>query len=419
MKYFGTDGIRGKSEKVLALSYALGVVVGRNNPFVVVGRDTRPSSIDIEKELTRGLLSAGAKVGLAGVLPTPALAHTAKVKGAKAIMITASHNPPEYNGLKVMGAEKLDEEEEVALDKALDDEIKNPSYPSGSGCVEILSGAGREYKRHIIATFQHLDLTALNKKVYIDTAHGCFSYLAKDVLETLGADVVALNNDIDGTKVNVGCGAVHIENFARKIPRDSIGFAFDGDGDRVLSVLDGEVYDGDQMLYNIALHYKASGKDIGGVVGTIMTGSGIEREFQLKNIPFHRADVGDKHVFDLMKRQNCLLGGEKSGHLILLDRASTGDGLVSLLAFLEVFMAKTVKKAKEYKTENFGLEVENPRLFYMSQNFQEKLAKTTLKIGEKGRLIVRPSGTENLVRISVEEYLEGVDYAKIIKENLF
>ena len=173
------------------------------------------------------------------------------------------------------------------------------------------------------------------------------------------------------------------------------------------------------MLYNIALHYKASGKDIGGVVGTIMTGSGIEREFQLKNIPFHRADVGDKHVFDLMKRQNCLLGGEKSGHLILLDRASTGDGLVSLLAFLEVFMAKTVKKAKEYKTENFGLEVENPRLFYMSQNFQEKLAKTTLKIGEKGRLIVRPSGTENLVRISVEEYLEGVDYAKIIKENLF
>ena len=419
MKYFGTDGIRGKSEKVLALSYALGVVVGRNNHFVVVGRDTRPSSIDIEKELTKGLLSAGAKVGLAGVLPTPALAHTAKVKGAKGIMITASHNPPEYNGLKVMGAEKLDEEEEVALDNALDEEIKNPSYPSGSGQVEILSGAGREYKRHIIATFQHLDLTALGKKVYIDTAHGCFSYLAKDVLETLGADVVALNNDIDGTKVNVGCGAVHIEYFSRKIPRDSLGFAFDGDGDRVLSVLGGEIYDGDQMLYNIALHYKASGKDIGGVVGTIMTGSGIEKEFQQKNIPFHRADVGDKHVFDLMKRQNCLLGGEKSGHLILLDRASTGDGLVSLLAFLEVFMAKTVKKAKEYKTENFGLEVENPRLFYMSQNFQEKLAKTTLKIGEKGRLIVRPSGTENLVRISVEEYLEGVDYAKIIKENLF
>ena len=375
MKYFGTDGIRGRSEKVLVLSYALGVVVGINNHFVVVGRDTRPSSIDIEKELTKGLLSVGAKVGLAGVLPTPALAHTAKVKGAKGIMITASHNPPEYNGLKVMGAEKLDEEEEVALDNALDEEIKNPSHPSESGCVEILSGAGREYKRHIIALFQHLDLTALNKKVYIDTAHGCFSYLAKDVLETLGADVVALNNDIDGTKVNVGCGAVYVDDFAKKIPRDSIGFAFDGDGDRVLSVLDGEVYDGDQMLYNIALHYKASGKDIGGVVGTIMTGSGIEREFQLKNIPFHRADVGDKHVFDLMKRQNCLLGGEKSGHLILLDRASTGDGLVSLLAFLEVFMAKTVKKSERIQNRKFWVRSGKSTSFLYEPKLPRKTSK--------------------------------------------
>ncbi len=420
MKYFGTDGIRDNCERILFLAHPLGVVLGERNSLVMVGRDTRPSSFDIEKELVGGLLSKGAKVGLVGVVPTPTLCREGVKRKCTCVMITASHNPPQYNGLKVMGADgKLAEEEELYLDLALDRELSFPSHPNEDGKVEVLSGVSREYKRHVISAFGHLDLSKLGKKIYIDTAHGCFSYLAKDIIESLGGDVIALNNDYEGANVNVKCGALYVSDFAKKIPHESIGFAFDGDGDRVLTVLNGKVYDGDLMLYAIAQNYKGKGKTINSVVGTIMTGGGVEKALKKDKIDLVRTDVGDKHVLELMKRRNLLLGGEKSGHLIVYDKTATGDGIVTALSFLDSYVNGNVKKIKEYPMKNFGLETENPRDLYDTDLFQMKISKAKEEIGDKGRLIVRPSGTENVIRISVEIYDRRLECEKIIEKNFF
>ena len=420
MKYFGTDGIRGDSDRVKQLAYSLGVVVGERG-CVIVGRDPRTSSFDIEKELVRGLLAGGARVGVVGIVPTPALHYLAKKHKADiAVMITASHNPPSYNGLKVMVTDgKLTRDEEEDLDNRLDKEIKSPSHERLGGKVEILSGGVREYKRHVVSLFRHLNLPDLDKRIYLDTAHGCFSYIAKDVLETLGADVTAYNNDHDGAKINVDCGATHADDFALSLPQNAIGFAFDGDGDRVMSVVDRKVYDGDQMLYNLARHYKKKGMGQKEVVGTIMTGGGVEKALSKEGISLVRTDVGDKYILQEMKNRGLLLGGERSGHIIIGDKGETGDGLVTALSFLECFMAENLKKVREFKTENYRLEHRNPKEYYNSAEFQKSIEGARDGIGEKGRLIVRPSGTENCIRITVEVYDSKLEYEKIVKNNLF
>jgi phosphoglucosamine mutase len=419
MKYFGTDGIRGEGDYVKKMAYPLGVVLGKRGK-VIVGRDPRLSSFEIEKELVKGLLSNGAKVVVVGIVPTPALHYLAKTKGAQvAVMITASHNPPQYNGLKVMATDgKLNRAEEEQLDELVHQEINRPSTPSSSGEVEIYSGGVREYKRHVISQFRHLNLSALDRRVHLDTAHGCFSYIAKDVFETLGADVVGVNNNHDGSCINHQCGALFVDDFASSLSKNSIGFAFDGDGDRVMAVIDGRVYDGDQMLFNLAKHYKKLGKGQNKVVGTIMTGGGVEKALSKEGITLVRTDVGDKYISQAMREENLLLGGEKSGLLIIGDKGETGDGLVTALSFLECFMAEKVKKVREYKTENYRLEVQNPQEYYMCADFAEKVAKARAEIGEKGRLIVRPSGTENCIRITIEIYDNNLEYQKIIKNNL-
>ena len=419
MKHFGTDGIRGKWQEIKSQAYPLGVVLAERYRKIAVARDTRTSSFDIEKELVRGLLSGGADVLLAGVMPTPTLAHIAREHMADcAVMITASHNPPEYNGLKVMGAGgKLSEDDEQALDIALD--LWQRCKVQAGGHAEILGGAVREYKRHIQGVFSHLDLTELDRPVYIDTAHGCFSYIAKDVLETLGADVVALNNDYDGERVNVCCGATAIENLLSQMPDRAVGFGFDGDGDRVIAILDGKVFDGDQILYNLATYYKGKSRGISGVVGTIMTGGGVEKALARQKIKLFRADVGDKHVAEMMREKGAILGGERSGHIIVGDKTATGDGLVTALAFLECYMAGNVKKVREYRTVNCGIDVENPKETFASPAFQEKISKFVSKIGSRGRVIVRPSGTEKVIRITIEAYDSRLDCEKLLSEFFF
>ena len=416
MKYFGTDGIRGKWQTIYNIAFPLGIVLSERNKVVAVARDTRPSSFDIEKELVRGLLSGGADVLLCGVMPTPALAYTIKAKGIeRAVMITASHNPPEYNGLKVMGVSgKLSQEEEVMLDGALD--VWTDCNKAESGRVDILSSAVRDYKRHILSIFGHLNLTDLDRPVYLDTAHGCFSYVAKDVFETLGANVVAINNEYSGEKINVECGATCLDCILSQMPERSLGFAFDGDGDRVIAVLDGKIYDGDQILYNLATYYKSKCQGTKGVVGTIMTGGGVEKALEKQKIKLHRADVGDKYVAEMMREKSAVLGGEKSGHIIVGDKTATGDGLVTALAFVESYMGGFVKKVREYRTENFNLDAENPKEIFESTCFQEKLGKFVSKIGKKGRVIARPSGTESVVRLTVELYDSRIDCEKLIKE---
>ncbi|MBR2333711.1 MAG: hypothetical protein IKA59_00020, partial [Clostridia bacterium] len=306
MKYFGTDGIRDKWQQIYDTAFPLGVVLSSMHSCVAVARDPRNSSFDIEKELVRGLLTGGATVYLCGVMPTPALAYTLNARGVDCgVMITASHNPPEYNGLKVMGVSgKLAEDEETAIDETLDhwQDIKI----SASGKVDILSSAVREYKRHILSAFENLDLSGLDRPIYIDTAYGCFSYIAKDVLETLGANVVAINNEYNGDKINVQCGATDISHLSSKMPDRAIGFSFVGDGDRVLAVVDGKMYDGDQILYNLATYYQSKSRGTNGVVGTIMTGGGVEKALEKQKIKLYRADVGDKYVAEMM-REKCAI----------------------------------------------------------------------------------------------------------------
>ena len=419
MKYFGTDGIRDKWQQIYDTAFPLGVVLSSMHSCVAVARDPRNSSFDIEKELVRGLLTGGATVYLCGVMPTPALAYTLKASGVDCgVMITASHNPPEYNGLKVMGVSgKLPEDEETAIDEALDrwQDIKI----SASGKVDILSSAVREYKRHILSAFENLDLSGLDRPIYIDTAYGCFSYIAKDVLETLGANVVAINNEYNGDKINVNCGATEISHLSSKMPDRAIGFSFDGDGDRVLAVVDGKMYDGDQILYNLATYYQSKSRGTNGVVGTIMTGGGVEKALEKQKIKLYRADVGDKYVAEMMREKCAILGGERSGHIIIGDKTSTGDGLVTALGFLECYMGGFCKKVREYRTENYRLDVENPKQAFADSCFQEKIRKFVAKIGKRGRVIVRPSGTENVIRITVETYEKRLECEKLVQEIFF
>lgn len=416
MKYFGTDGIRSKWQKVFSLAYPLGVVLSGRHRVVAVARDSRTSSFDIEKELVRGLLSGGSDVLLCGVMPTPALAYTVKARGIdRAVMITASHNPPEYNGLKIMGADgKLAESEEENIDAAID---HFQDYQiSASGRVDILSGAVREYKRHVLSLFEGLDLTALDRPIYLDTAHGCFSYIAKDVFETLGADVVALNNDYDGERINVGCGATAMDEFVTQIPDRAIGFGFDGDGDRVLAVIDGKIYDGDQILYNIACHYKSKSCGINGVVGTIMTGGGVEKALAKQKMTLFRSDVGDKYVAEMMREKCAILGGEKSGHIIVGDKTNTGDGLITAISFVKAYMDGCVKKVREYLVYCHNIDSLKPKEAFESEDFQLKIANFVGKIGKRGRVIVRPSGTEPVIRLTVEMYDNRLDCEKLTSE---
>lgn len=419
MKHFGTDGIRGKWQNIIEQAYPLGAVLAKENKLVAVSRDPRTSSFDIEKELVRGLLSGGADVLITGVMPTPALAHTIKSQGIdRAVMITASHNPPEYNGLKVMGADgKLAESEELMLDNALDGWVEHIS--SASGRVDILSSAVRDYKRHVLSLYEHLDLASLDRPIYLDTAHGCFSYIAKDIFETLGANVISFNNDYDGERINVDCGATAIDKFLLKIPDRAIGFAFDGDGDRVLAVVDGKIYDGDQILYNLACFYKSKSPIFNRAVGTIMTGGGVEKAFEKQKITLYRADVGDKYVAEMMREKCALLGGEKSGHIIVGDKTNTGDGLITALAFVEAYIHGFSKKVREYPVFSYNLDVLKPKECFESEDFQNKIAEFVGKIGKSGRVIARPSGTESVIRLTVEVYENRLDCRKLVEKIFF
>ncbi len=231
--------------------------------------------------------------------------------------------------------------------------------------------------------------------------------------------MIAFNNDYDGERINVNSGATSIETMLSQMPDRAIGFGFDGDGDRVIAILDGKIFDGDQILYNLATYYKSKSRGVCGVVGTIMTGGGVEKALERQKINLFRADVGDKYVAEMMREKCAILGGERSGHIIVGDKTATGDGLVTALAFLESYMGGNVKKVREYKTINCGIDAENPKELFESAEFQGKICKFVGKIGKKGRVIVRPSGTEKVIRITIEVYDSRLDCEKFIQEIFF
>lgn len=432
MRYFGTDGIRNTAEYLLGnnLPYLLGKALSQHGGKVIVARDVRTHSLDIEKQLCKGLLEGYAQIWLTGVMPTPALAYTALTQKADyAVMITASHNPPAFNGLKVFGknGQKLSLQQEKNLDDAIyalsmcdredfcfaDEQIcaDTLTEEEQNSClsisinpqnhrIRIVSGALYEYQKHVRSMFPRFD----GIKVRLDCAHGCFATVAPEIFLSLGAVVCAENDTQDGENVNINCGSTHISEFAKHVNKDEIGFAFDGDGDRVLAVVNQKVYDGDAILLALSSLYRIQGKLRNKfVVGTTLTSTRLQRELAYHNTALLRAQVGDKYVLDTMLAQNCLLGGEKSGHILMLDKANTGDGLITALSLLEVKkVVGNLQNFTPYPMLEFNLSAQNPSQMIAEPSFQQKIAEVNNKYSKKGRLIIRPSGTEPYVRIAFE-----------------
>lgn len=431
MQYFGTDGIRQKADYLLnnQIPFLLGKALSQTNAKIIVARDVRTHSKDIEKQLCKGLLEGAAQIWLAGILPTPALAYTAQTQKADfAVMITASHNAPEFNGLKVFGknGKKLSKEEELLLDKKLVELKNNPSLPPLSIVdicadaltederlsdlkitiseqnhrIRIVDGAEFLYAKHIKSMFPRFD----GMKIRLDCAYGCFATLAPAIFLSLGAIVCAEHNVRDGEKVNVDCGSTHIEKFVARVKKDEIGFAFDGDGDRVIAVVNGKIYDGDAMLLALSTLYRLQGKlKKRFIVGTVLSNTKLQRELAYQNIALVRSDVGDKNVLDCLLAHGCLLGGEKSGHILMLDKENTGDGIVTALSLLEVKRTiGSLPKFTPYPMLELNIRTDNPRETLASRAFQEKITETNSLYSNSGRLIVRPSGTEPYIRVTYE-----------------
>jgi len=445
MYYFGTDGIRNRADNLLSngIPTLLGAALAASGGKVLVARDVRTHSLDIEKSLVKGLVFGDAQIWLTGVLPTPALAYVAEKENADyAVMITASHNPPEFNGLKVFGkgGRKLSPEEETALDNKIYELAKKgfPQQPAELGeqaelsaadilsedelnskltisasrknhKVRIAAGAEKLYFKHVTDMFARFE----GFKVCLDLAHGCYAELAKGIFEDLGISVRAINDTRDGALVNVNCGSTNLDKFVPLVKEDEIGFAFDGDGDRVLAVVDGKPYDGDAILLALSTLYRIQGKlRKKFVVGTKLTNSRLQRELAFQNTALMRADVGDKYVLDALKQSGSLLGGEKSGHILMLDRANTGDGLITALTLLEV--KKTIgslPKFTPYPMLEFNVKHENPKEYESSSEFKALAAKAENLYGKKGRFVIRASGTEPYIRIAYECFSQDYETA--------
>jgi len=393
--HFGTDGVRGIVGESLTLDLverlgrASTAWAGRGRVFV--GRDTRGSGPALEAAVVEGIVSAGGIAVCGGVLPTPAVALLAQDFG---IVLSASHNPPEYNGVKFFTAEghKLSDEQEEAIEALLD----APEH--GRGSVEIAEDAPAGYVAHILGHFGS-DLTGV--RVAVDCANGAFSEIAPAVFEQLGAQVTTVAAAPDGTNINVGCGATDLD-LLREVVRSGdfdLGIVFDGDGDRMLAVDEtGEPLDGDQILAILAL---AQGVDA--VAVTTMTNLGFHRLMAERGVRVLTTDVGDRHVLAAMRAEGAVLGGEQSGHVITLDGHVTGDGLAAALLLCRALdggsLAEAAAVMERLPQAKQNVPVARPGL---SGAVVEEVARLGDELAGRGRILVRPSGTEPLVRVLVE-----------------
>jgi phosphoglucosamine mutase len=423
-KYFGTDGIRGRVGKgaisadfVLRVGNALGRVLvarsGGQQPTVVIGKDTRISGYMFESALEAGLVAAGANVQLIGPMPTPAVAFLAHTLGADAgIVISASHNPHYDNGIKFFSAEgeKLDDATELALEAAMDEPFSTVESEQLGKAVRARDAVGR-YIEFCKASVPR-DFYLRGLKVVLDCAHGATYHVAPLLFRELGAEVTAIGAEPNGININDGVGSMHIDSLARKVVEvgADIGIAFDGDGDRVLMVdHTGAAVDGDGLLYVLAKAWQANGRLRGPMVGTLMTNYGLEQALERLGIPFVRANVGDRYVHQALVEGNGVLGGEASGHILCLDRATTGDAIVSALQVLEVLGGAGVNLRQALqglamvpqKTINVRLET-GAREVVASAPVQAALAAAQAAVAGRGRAFLRPSGTEPVVRVTVE-----------------
>jgi len=422
--YFGTDGIRGRVgdppitvDFLLKLGWAAGRVFSRqvdSNPTVVVGKDTRISGYLFESALEAGFSAAGVDIILLGPMPTPAIAHLTRSLGAVAgVVISASHNPYQDNGIKFFSTdgEKLPTrlQDEIEAELALDIEQVPPHRLGKAHRVEDASGRYIEYCKATVPYGTHFD----GLKLVVDCANGATYRIAPSVFKELGAEVVAIHHKPDGLNINEQCGSTHPDSLARRVleERADLGIAFDGDGDRVLLVdHEGSLIDGDQILFVLATARQANGGLRGGVVGTVMSNFGLEEIFQRMEVPFVRSAVGDRHVHQALRERDWVLGGEASGHILCLDRAMTGCGIVSALQVLEV-VARTRQSLKalaegmfKYPQVMINVPIEGSARAIVDDDAQvaEAVKSVEQTLDEQGRVILRPSGTEPVVRVTVE-----------------
>ena len=422
-KYFGTDGIRGRvgtspiaADFVLRLGNALGRVLcekaGDARPVVVIGKDTRISGYMFEAALEAGLVAAGADVQLMGPMPTPAVAFLTRTLGADAgIVISASHNPHYDNGIKFFSAEgeKLDDATELAIEAAIDAPFFTAESDKLGKAVRTRDAVGRYMEFCKASVPRRFDLKGL--KVVLDCAHGATYHIAPLLFRELGADVITIGAEPNGVNINDGVGSMHVENLAAKVRETGahLGIAFDGDGDRVLMAdANGVPVDGDELIYLLARDWQASGRLRGPVVGTLMTNYGLERALAKLEIPFVRTKVGDRYVHQALVEGNAVLGGEASGHLLCLDRTTTGDAIIAALQVLEALRRRrqTLRDALDGLTmlpqKTINVKLANGAKPTEAPSVQAALMQAQAAVSGRGRAFLRPSGTEPVVRVTVE-----------------
>ena len=419
-KYFGTDGIRGRVGKgqmtpqsVLKLGWAVGkVLAGHGNNLVVIGKDTRISGYMFEASLEAGLSAAGVDVRILGPMPTPGIAYlTRTLRASAGIVISASHNPFYDNGLKFFSAEgtKLPDDIEDEIEAIFESEMEIVDS-ARLGKAERVEDAQGRYIEACKATIP-IGTSFKGIKVVLDCANGATYHIAPNVFAELGAEVISIGDKPDGLNINKDCGSTHPTNLAAAVLQNhaDIGIAFDGDGDRVMMVdSKGRIIDGDEILYIITRSRLEAGQAQGGVAGTLMSNLGLELAIKNLGLEFERTRVGDRYVMECLRERGWSLGGENSGHIICLDRTTTGDGIVSALQVM-AYLAETGMTLVEALSDmnmmpqiliNVPLPVKtNP---ISEPGVQAAVADVEAQLADNGRVLLRPSGTEPLIRVMVE-----------------
>ncbi len=431
-KYFGTDGVRGRvgeepitPDFVMRLGYAAGKVLAATGddalhgerPTVLIGKDTRASGYMLESALQAGLTAAGVDVRLTGPMPTPGIAYLTRALRLQAgVVISASHNPHHDNGIKFFSAAgtKLPDETEAAIEAALEAPMKTAASRQ-LGRVKRLEDAAGRYIEFCKSTFPNsMDLRGM--RIVIDCAHGAAYHIAPHVFHELGADVIAIGKEPDGLNINRECGATHPEAMAHAVRkhRADVGVALDGDGDRLMMAdATGQIADGDRLIYAIARSRKENGRLNGGVVGTLMTNLGTEMALRGLGCDFVRAKVGDRYVLELLNEHGWQLGGEASGHILCLDKHTTGDGIVSALQVLAALrrsgrtLADYIRDCPIYPQVLINVKVAKGFKLDGQPAILQAVAEVEGELGDSGRVVLRPSGTEPLIRVMVEGREEG------------
>ena len=419
-KYFGTDGIRGRvgsrsitPEFIMKLGWAAGRVLSRQgHGTVLVGKDTRISGYMFESALEAGLSAAGVDIGLLGPMPTPAIAYLTRTFHAQAgIVISASHNPFHDNGIKFFSGDgtKLEDDVELAIEAEIDKPMTTVDSSKLGKASRIDDAAGRYIEFCKSTVPMRMDLKGI--RIVVDCAHGATYHIAPRVFEELGAEVISIGVEPNGLNINDGCGSTKPEALQAAVVELSadIGVALDGDGDRLIMVdAEGNLVDGDQILYVIAMSRLVNEQLDGSVVGTVMSNLGLEHALTAKGIGFRRSKVGVRHVMNMLRESGWSLGGESSGHIICLDRTSTGDGIVAALQVLDAMVSsqkgldQLLSGLTLYPQTLINVPLDIPFNLDESSLVKSAMQEAEYKLSDSGRILLRASGTEPLLRVMVE-----------------